>query len=146
MGQQIAMKVKIKLLKPEAKVPTYGRDGDAGLDLYSCDDYKIAPGERHIFYLGFALELPPGMVGLIWDRSGMAAKFGIHSLAGVVDSNYRGELGVTLLNTADTAHQIRKGDRVAQLVIQRYEAAEFEIAETLSDSERGANHHLSSGR
>ena len=140
------MTIKIKLLRPETKMPKYGRQGDAGLDLYSCEDYKLAPKERRSFKLGFALELPDDVVALVWDRSGMAAHFGIHSLAGVIDSNYRGEVCLVLLNTSDKEYQIKKGDRLAQMLIQKVESAKFEEADELAGSERGEKGWLSSGK
>jgi len=140
------MKAKIKLLNKEAKVPAYGRPGDAGLDLFCIEDYELQPGERHLFKLGFAMEMPEGYVAHVWDRSGMAVKFGIHTLAGVIDSTYRGEVAVVLLNTSQEAYQVRKGDKIAQMVIQKYEATEFVEVDELSDTERGEQGWLSSGK
>jgi len=140
------MEAKIKLLNPKAKVPVYGRAGDAGLDLFCCEEYILEPGQRYLFKLGFALELTDGHVGLVWDRSGMAAKFGIHSLAGVIDSNYRGEVGVVLLNTSEEAHEFKVGDKIAQLVVQKKEEVKFSQVEELTDSERGEQGWLSSGK
>lgn len=140
------MTIKIKLLRPEAKMPKYGRQGDAGLDLYSCENYKLAPKERCSFKLGFALELPDDMVALIWDRGGMATNFGIHTIAGVIDSNYRGEVCVVLLNTSDEEYQIKKGDRLAQMLIQKVENVKLQETDALSGSERGEKGWLSSGK
>ncbi len=140
------MEVKIQLLKKGAQVPSYGRNGDAGFDLYSIEDYVLQPGERHVFNVGFALELPAGTAGLVWDRSGMAVKHGIHSLAGVIDSNYRGELGITLYNTSQQPWECRKGDRIAQMLVQSVERVTLRQAAELSASERGGNAYLSSGR
>jgi len=140
------MQVKIKRLHDEAKIPSYGRLGDAGLDLYACEDYVLEPKKRHIFKLGFAIELPTGTVALVWDRSGMAVKHGVHSLAGVIDSNYRGEVSITLYNTSDEPWECKKGYRLAQMVIQKFEHAEFQEVEELAESERGENAYLSSGK
>ena len=140
------MEVKIKILNPEAKIPVYGREGDAGLDLYSCEDFILEPKKRHVFKLGFALELSSETVALVWDRSGMAVKHGIHSLAGVIDSNYRGEVSITLYNTSDEPWQCKKGDRIAQMVIQRFEKASLKQVDKLSETERGEKAYLSSGR
>ena len=140
------MEVRIKILNPEAKIPVYGREGDAGLDLYSCEDFILEPKERHVFKLGFALELPGGTAALVWDRSGMAVKHGIHSLAGVIDCNYRGEVSITLYNTSDEAWQCKKGDRIAQMIIQRFEKVDLKKVDELSETERGENAYLSSGR
>ncbi len=140
------MRVNIKLLKPQAKIPDYGRPGDAGLDLCACEDYTLQPGERHGFGMGFAMELPDGYVALVWDRGGMAAKYGIHTLAGVVDSNYRGEVTVILLNTTSEPYQIKAGDRIAQMVVQQHAAVAFTQVDELGDSERGSKAWLSSGK
>jgi len=140
------MKVKIKLLYKDTKVPAYGRSGDAGLDLYSREKVVLQPGQRHSFKLGFALELPIDTVALMWDRSGMATKYGIHSMAGVIDSNYRGEVNVLLHNTSDQNYAIEVGDKIAQMLIQKYESAEFEVVDELQDSERGDKGWFSSGK
>jgi dUTP pyrophosphatase len=140
------MEVKIKKINPDAVIPAYGRAGDAGLDLFSCEDCILAPGERHLFKLGFALELCPGTVGLMWDRSGMATNHGIHALAGVIDSNYRGEVCCVLYNTSRQPYTITKGDKIAQMLIQKFEQADFKQVDALSDSERGGNGWFSSGR
>ncbi len=140
------MEVKFKRLRPEAKTPAYGRNGDAGLDLYACEDAVIKPGERSHVGFGFAMELPDGYVALMWDRGGMAAKHGIHSLAGVIDSNYRGEVTAILLNTTDQPYAIKKGDKVIQILIQHHEVAQFKEVPELADSERGEQAWLSSGK
>lgn len=140
------MKIKIKLLRSEAKTPTYGRAGDAGLDLCCCEGYELKPGERHKFGLGFAMELPEGTVALIWDRGGMAANHGIHSIAGVIDSNYRGEVNVVLYNTSAEPYTIDARDKIAQMIIQRFEQVEFTESDTLSDTERGEQAWHSSGK
>lgn len=140
------MPVKIKLLHPQAKIPQYGRPGDAGLDLYCCDEYKIEPGQRIKIPLGFAMELPEGTVALMWDRSGMAANHGIHSLAGVIDGNYRGEVNVVLYNTSSKTYNIKQGDKIAQMLIQNFEHIDFQEADELSDTERGEQGWLSSGK
>jgi len=140
------MEVNFKRLRPEATIPTYGRNGDAGLDLYACEDYIIEPGERCKISLGFAMELPDGYVALMWDRGGMAAKHGIHSIAGVIDSNYRGEVIAILFNTTNEPYTVTKGDKVIQMLIQRHEVVQFKEVPELTDSERGGNAWLSSGK
>jgi dUTP pyrophosphatase len=108
------MEAKIKILKSEVRIPGYGRAGDAGLDLYSLEDCMLAPGERHLFKLGFAIELADGYVGLMWDRGGMATNHGIHTLAGVIDSNYRGEVSCVLYNSSLDPYTITKGDKIKE--------------------------------
>ncbi len=140
------MKAKFKRLHPEAKLPMHGRAGDAGLDVFAVEKVTILPRERAMVPLGFAMEMPTGYVALVWDRSGMAAKHGIHSLAGVIDCTYRGEVKVVLYNTTDQPYEIQVGDKVAQLLIQQHETVAFEEVDELSDTERGADGWLSSGK
>lgn len=140
------MEVKIKLLCPEARVPAYSRPGDAGLDLFSCEDCVLKPGERHLFKLGISMELPVGTVALMWDRSGMAAHHGIHSIAGVIDPTFRGEVCVVLYNTSAESYTIKQGDKIAQMLIQKVEQVVFKKTNTFSETERGAGGWSSSGR
>ena len=140
------VKIKIKKLYNDVKIPSYAHYGDAGMDLYSCEDYNLKPGERHLFKLGIATEFPEDYVALIWDKSGLAVKNGLTVLAGVVDHSYRGEYGVVLLNTSSTAYQIKKDDKIAQLLIQKVEQAENIEVEKLSDTQRGEGGFGSTGR
>lgn len=140
------MRVKIQRLNPNLIVPSYAHAEDAGLDLYSLEDKILAPGERYLFKLGFALEIPKGYVGLIWDKSGLAASSGITSLGGVIDSNYRGEVGVVVFNTSKQAIDFKKGDRIAQLLIQPIESVEVEEVKKLSDSPRDTGAWGSTGK
>lgn len=139
------MKLKFKKIYPDAIAPAYGREGDAGMDLYAYEDKELLPGERYTFKTGVAVEIPNGFVMLIWDRSGLAVKHGLTVLAGVVDSNFRGEIGVCILNTANEKYQIKKGDRIAQFLIQPVEKAELEEVPELSETERGDKWQASSG-
>lgn len=131
------IKVKIKKLKEEATIPCYAHPGDAGLDLFSCENYVLKPGERHNFLTGISIELPEGYVSLLWDKSGLAANKGLTVLAGVIEHTYRGEYGVVLLNTSDKNVEIKKGQKIAQLLVQPIATAEIEIAESLSETPRG---------
>ena len=139
------MKIKIKKLREEAKIPGYAHPGDAGLDLYSCIDAEIAPGERVLIPTGLSIELPEGFVSLIWDKSGIALKGGVTCLGGVIEHTYRGEYGVLLLNTSREIYKVKKGEKVAQLLIQPIATAEIEISENLSDTKRGAGGFGSTG-
>jgi len=140
------MTVRIKRLHPDALVPKYGRPGDAGLDLHALVDVTVAAGERVLVPTGIALAIPVGTVGLVWDRSGMAAKHGMKTMAGVLDHTYRGELKIVLLNTTGAAYEIKKGDRIAQLLIQPIITTEvIEVAE-LEETVRGDGNFGSSGR
>jgi dUTP pyrophosphatase len=141
--------MKIRLLSDKAKVPTRATPWDAGADLYSVEDRTIYSGKRALVYTGVAIELPDGYVGYICPRSGLAWNYGITVLnaPGVIDSGYRGELMVNLINLAESPipYDIKAGDKIAQLVIQQVAFPKFEIAESLSDSQRGAKGHGSSG-
>lgn len=140
--------VHIKLLDPELPAPSYANPGDAGADLRSRIEFELEPGERALVPTGVAIALPEGYVGLVHPRSGLATKHGITivNAPGTVDSGYRGELMVTLLNTDKTkTFHVNRGDRIAQLVIQKYEHATFTIVEELDETERGSSGFGSSG-
>lgn len=129
-------------------LPVYANPGDAGADLRSTEAGVIPPGERRMFKTGVSIALPAGYVALVHPRSGLAAKHGITVLnaPGTVDAGYRGEIAVTLLNT-DLKNEfvVERGDRIAQLVIQQYEHADFVVVETLPDSQRGTGGFGSTG-
>jgi dUTP pyrophosphatase len=130
----------------ERGVPEYGSAAAAGADLKASSDVVLAPGERAAVPTGLHLEIPDGHVGLIWPRSGLAVKHGIDTLAGVVDSDYRGEVRVVLINHGPEPFVIRAGDRVAQLLVQKVERVAFVQAETISQTGRGAGGFGSTGR
>lgn len=140
--------VHIKLLDPELPAPAYAKPGDAGADLRSRIDFELEPGERALVPTGVAIALPKGYVGLVHPRSGLATKNGITivNAPGTVDSGYRGELMVTLLNTDKTkSFHVQRGDRIAQLIIQKYEHAAFTVVDELDQTERGSSGFGSSG-
>ncbi|WP_368885421.1 dUTP diphosphatase [Rothia mucilaginosa] len=140
--------VHIKLLDPELPAPAYAKPGDAGADLRSRIDFELEPGERALVPTGVAIALPEGYVGLVHPRSGLAIKNGITivNAPGTVDSGYRGELMVTLLNTDKTkSFHVQRGDRIAQLIIQKYEHATFTVVDELDQTERGSSGFGSSG-
>ena len=140
--------VHIKLLDPELPAPAYAKPGDAGADLRSRIDFALEPGERALVPTGVAIALPEGYVGLVHPRSGLATKNGITivNAPGTVDSGYRGELMVTLLNTDKTkSFHVQRGDRIAQLIIQKYEHATFTVVDELDQTERGSSGFGSSG-
>jgi len=140
------MTVKVQKLKPEAIVPSYAYPGDAGLSMHALEDAILAPGERHVFHVGWALEFDRGYVALVLDRGSVGAVHGLKTLGGVFDSNYRGEYNVCLVNLSREAYEIKKGDKIAQLVI--FPRAEATIKETakLTKTARGAKRFGSSGR
>lgn len=142
------LNVHIKLLDSELPAPSYAKPGDAGADLRSRIEFELEPGERALVPTGVAIALPEGYVGLVHPRSGLATKHGITivNAPGTVDSGYRGELMVTLLNTDKTkTFHVSRGDRIAQLVIQKYEYATFTVVEELDETERGSSGFGSSG-
>lgn len=140
------MIVKVKKLRPDAKVPNYAHPGDAGMDLFIDEDYTVQPQERYIAPTGVAIEIPDGYVGLIWDKSGMAANVGLKSMGGVIDSSYRGEIKVIVFNTSDKPIKFNKGDKLAQMLIQKVERVLIREVNTLSDTSRRDGRFGSTGR
>lgn len=125
--------------------PRYASQGAAGADLHAAEALTLAPGERAAVATAVHLELPAGLVGLVWPRSGLALKHGIDTLAGVIDSDYRGEVRVVLVNHGHEPFRIQPGDRIAQLLVQRVERVAFTPAGALSDTARGQGGFGSSG-
>ena len=115
------------------------------MDLYSLEEYTVAPGEKHYFYHGFALEFPLGYAAIIKDKSSIS-KAGLHSMGGVFDAGFRGEYNTLLVNLSNEPYTIEIGDKVAQLVIFPVIIAELEETEELSDSSRGVDGFGSTGR
>jgi len=132
--------VLIKRLDPGMPLPSYSHPGDAGADLAAAEDVELGPGQRALVRTGLAIALPAGYAAFVHPRSGLAAKYGVTvvNAPGTIDAGYRGEIKVTLLNTdSDRAVRFNRGDRIAQLVIQRVERAVFHEAEVLPGSSRG---------
>ena len=127
-------------------LPEYASAGAAGADLRASEPVEIAPRGRAAVPTGVRLEIPAGHVGLVWPRSGLAVRHGIDTLAGVIDSDYRGEVRVVLVNHGDEAFRIARGDRVAQLLVQRVERAAFAAVPSVAESERGEGGFGSTGR
>lgn len=142
------MNLRIARLDERARLPTRAHDGDAGLDLYALDDAMLAPGERASVPTGIAVEIPPGQAGLVLPRSGLAARHGISvvNAPGLIDSGYRGEVRVLLLNTdRERRFAVAAGDRIAQLVLVRVELPTAIEVAALTDTDRGAGGFGSSG-
>lgn len=140
--------VTITRLDPEVSLPTYAHPGDAGADLASTVDVIIGPGERILVPTGIAIALPDGLAAFVHPRSGLALKHGLSivNTPGTIDAGYRGEIHVLLINHDLTdAVTVTRGDRIAQLVIQRVETVDFVEADTLPDSQRGAGGYGSTG-
>jgi dUTP pyrophosphatase len=143
-----SVQVLLSRLDPDVPLPAYARPGDAGADLVTTSDIVLAPGERGVVGTGVAIALPPGYAGFVHPRSGLAARVGLSvvNTPGTIDAGYRGEIKVCLINH-DPVHPVKlaRGDRIAQLVVQRVEHAEFvEVAE-LDATERGAGGYGSTG-
>lgn len=139
------MKVKIKLSK-DAQMPTYGTNGAAGLDLYAIEDVTLQPNERKLIKTGVSLEIPEGYFCYVMGRSGNTIKKGLHVALGLVDEDYRGEIGVMAFNQSNEPIEFKKGDRVAQMVIMPYPKIEFEEVDELSETDRADGGYGSSGR
>jgi dUTP pyrophosphatase len=143
------LKVLITRLDPDLPLPQYAKGGDAGADLYSRIDFTLAPGERALIPTGIAIALPDGYVALVHPRSGLAIKHGVTMVnaPGTVDAAYRGELQCILINhDPKESISFKRGDRIAQLVFQRVERAEFVEVQSLPGSGRGDGGFGSTGR
>ena len=143
-------KISVKLLRPGARIPTYGREASAGADLYACmqDKVEVGPGQSVMIPTGIAMEIPKGYAGLVFARSSMGAKRGLApaNKVGVIDSDYRGEIRVVLHNHSGEPQSVEPGERVAQLLIVPVFTPGFQEAEKLSDTSRGAGGFGSTGK
>ena len=115
------MKIKIKKLREGAKLPTYERHGDAGMDFYSRNTVHFMPSEHKCVYTGIAIEIPDGYVGLIWDKSSISFKLGLKVMGGVIDSWYEKEVFIFMVNNSNKEVVLEKGQKVAQMIIQKFE-------------------------
>lgn len=140
------VKIKIKKIRKNVITPNYAHPGDAGLDLYSLEDYKLKPQEIKTFFLGFALEFSKNYVALVKDKGGLSNKHFLHTLGGVFDSAYRGEYNVCLINLGKKFYQIKKGQKIAQLIILPVSTANLQNAAKLSPTKRGENRFGSTGK
>jgi dUTP pyrophosphatase len=143
-----SVQVLISRLDAGVPIPSYARPGDAGADLVTTSDVDIAPGERAVVGTGVAIALPDGYAAFVHPRSGLAARAGLSvvNTPGTIDSGYRGEIKICLINhDLREPIRLRRGDRIAQLVVQKVEHAVFQEVEELSDSARGAGGYGSTG-
>ncbi|MDQ5893223.1 MAG: dUTP pyrophosphatase [Patescibacteria group bacterium] len=140
------MKIKIKKIHPDAIIPHHAHYNDAGMDLFTPEAFEMMPNERISIPIGVAIEIPDGYVGLMWDKSGLSHKYGIKTFGGVIDAGYRGELHVGLMNLSNKSFKFEKGHKVVQLLIQKVEYIEFEEAEELNSTDRGAGGFGSTGK
>lgn len=141
----VSASVEVNVQGP-GTTPRYASDGASGADLYASEAVSIPPGGRTAVPTALHVELPPGYVALIWPRSGLAVRHGIDTLAGVIDSDYRGEVRVVLVNHGDEPFTLEPGDRVAQLLVQKVERARFLRTDNLTESTRGHAGFGSTGR
>ena len=144
-----AVDVLLQRLDPDVPVPSYAHPGDAGVDLVTTIDADMPPGERVLLPTGIAIALPEGYAAFVHPRSGLAVKYGVSlvNAPGTVDAGYRGEIRVSLVNLDPRETVVlRRGDRIAQLVVQSVEHAVFHEVETLPGSDRGEGGFGSSGR
>jgi dUTP pyrophosphatase len=140
-------KIKIKKLNPNAITPHYAHDGDAGMDVYSTINFSLKPNHRAAIPTGLSFELPKGFEIQIRPKSGIALKAGVTMInaPGTLDSGYRGELKVIMINHSSEDYQIKKGEKIAQIVFARYEEAELEETEEISETARGSGGFGSTG-
>ncbi len=139
---------KIRIVSETGILPAYETAGSSGMDLRSTVNHQLLPGKRCLIPTGIFIELPEGYEAQVRARSGFAVKHGIGLVNGVgtIDSDYRGEIQVCLINWGEESFEIKQGDRIAQLIISQYERVEWEEVATLEDSERGAGGFGSSGK
>ncbi len=140
------MKIKVKKLKEDAKLPTKGHPGDAGIDFYAVEDVVFSPGAQERVHTGVAIEIPEGHVGLVWDKSSISFNQGLKVMGGVIDSGFRGELVMSLYNTTDKKQKIEKGHKIAQMIIQKFEDCDIVEVADLSDTIRGEGREGSTGK
>jgi dUTP pyrophosphatase len=137
--------VRILKLHEDMTTPHYAHEGDAAFDLRSSEELTLEPKQRYTVKAGFKMAIPDGYFGLIKDRSGNAHKFGIHCLAGVIDSGYRGEIGVVMVNLGDDPFVITRDQRIAQMIIMPVPKVKLEEVKDLDDSTRGEGGFGSTG-
>ena len=129
--------MRVKVLDPGATLPKRQTPGSAGYDLATNETFELLPGQRRLVRTGLSVAVPEGTYGRVAPRSGLAVKHGIDVLAGVVDSDYRGELGVVLINHGSEPFRAIRGERIAQLIIERVDTPDIEVVDDLDDTTRG---------
>lgn len=138
--------LKIKRLAPDVPLPSYAHEGDAACDLFAAETVTLAPGERASVATGFAMELPHEYVGFVWDKSGLSHNHGLKTLGGVIDSGYRGEVKIGIINLGAEPYTVERGHKIAQMVVQKKETVRVEEVSELSDSARGEGGFGSTGK
>jgi dUTP pyrophosphatase len=138
--------IKVKRLRDGARLPARATDWSAGADLHCVEAFTLQPGERRLVPAGLAIEIPPGYYGRVAPRSGLAVRHGVDTLAGIIDSDYRGELKVALINFGDQPVSFAAGERIAQLIIERAAICDYFWSEDLSETERAEGGFGSTGK
>ncbi len=138
------MDLKVRKMHADAKLPAFAHPGDAGMDLFSCEDMTIEPGETKSVPTGIQMAVPAGHVGLVWDKSGISLR-GVHRLAGVVDAGYRGEVRVVMVNLGVESFAIKAGMKIAQMLIQPVASPAIVESDGLDDTSRGEGGFGSTG-
>ncbi len=144
-GMILDMKLKVKKLRDDARIPTRAHKEDAGMDLYAYGNHTVEPHRTVMIPTGVAFEIEEGCVGLIWDKSSIGSK-GLKTLCGVIDAGYRGEVSIMVNNLSNVSYTFEHGHKVAQMLIQKVELCDIEEAETLNDSIRGTGAFGSTGK
>lgn len=139
------MQIKVKKINKDAKLPTHGHPGDAGMDFYCAEDVIFPAGKQAGVHTGIAVEIPEGHVGLLWDKSSISFNLGLKVMGGVIDSSYRGEVIMNLLNTSNKDVLLPKGHKVAQMLIQKFEHCDILEVSELSQTVRGHGREGSTG-
>ncbi|MBI4918849.1 dUTP diphosphatase [archaeon] len=139
------MKIRVQRLDKNLELPKFAKKGDAAFDLRSSVDIVLHPLEKEIIPTGLKVAVPVGYAGLIWDRSSMAAKHSLRTMAGVLDSGYRGEIKVVMINLGKEPVEVTKGMRIAQMLVQPVLNTEIEEVEELEETERGSGGFGSTG-
>lgn len=139
------MTIKIKKLSEDAIPPKYANPRDAGMDFYSNEEITINPNERRLISTGISMAIPEGYVGLIWDKSGLASKHGLKTMAGVIDAGYRGEIKILVHNLSEQEYKVEKGKKIAQMLIQPITQKQLLEVEDLDQTERGEGGFGSTG-
>ena len=136
--------IKVQRINPDAKLPSFAYEGDAGMDVFSSEDCKIEPLEKKAIGTGLKIAVPQGYAGFVWDKSGLALNYSLKTMAGVLDPGYRGELKIVLMNLGKESYEVKKGQKIAQLIIKKVERPGI-VESDLDETERGQKGFGSSG-
>ncbi|MFA6520193.1 MAG: dUTP diphosphatase [Candidatus Paceibacterota bacterium] len=139
------MILKVKKLHKDAKLPTHGHPGDAGMDFYTVEEVVFPAGKQARVHTGVVIEIPEGYVGLVWDKSSISFNFGLKVVGGVMDAGYRGEVIMNFLNVTDKEVIIEKGHKIVQMIIQKFDHCDIEEVQEISETVRGSGREGSTG-